>query len=136
MEEGVWGLPARPPAPLSAPVPVEPDLSVPAYAPVLPPMPAPDSDFTIEPFEAAPLPPVAETEEFAFPALPAEILPATVAPAPETYRVKKGDTLSGIARKLYGDPHAWRPIFEANRDILSSPDKLRPDMTLTIPPAP
>lgn len=53
----------------------------------------------------------------------------------DTYVVKRGDSLSSIAarRAIYGKASKWRRIFEANRDILSSPDKLRPGMALKIP---
>ncbi len=62
--------------------------------------------------------------------------PATEAAAAyDTYVVQKGDTLSTIAAKpeIYGRGSAWRRIFEANQDILKSPEKIRPGMTLKIP---
>ena len=48
----------------------------------------------------------------------------------DTYTVKSGDTLSKI-----GQQHgvAWRDIFEANRDQLDDPDKIRPGQKLRIP---
>ena len=50
------------------------------------------------------------------------------------YTVLKGDTFSGIARKLYGDAGDWRRIWQHNRDVVGeSPDKLRPGMVLKIP---
>jgi len=55
------------------------------------------------------------------------------APAPRTYTVAKGDTLSKIAKQHYGDANKWRKIFEANRDQLSSPDKVKKGMVLKIP---
>lgn len=53
----------------------------------------------------------------------------------ETYLVKPGDSLWSIAAKpeIYGKATGWRRIFEANRDTLSSPDRLRAGMTLNIP---
>jgi LysM repeat protein len=50
-----------------------------------------------------------------------------------TYTVKAGDTLSKIARELLGDANAYPKIFEANRDQLSDPDKIRPGQELKIP---
>jgi hypothetical protein len=47
------------------------------------------------------------------------------------YVVSRGDTLSGIAGSLYGDPGKWRPIAEANG--LNDPMSLRPGQVLTIP---
>lgn len=47
-----------------------------------------------------------------------------------TYTVVSGDSLSKIAGK-YGI--AWKAIWDANRDILSHPDKIYPDQELKIP---
>lgn len=52
---------------------------------------------------------------------------------PETYTVKSGDTLSGIAKALLGDAKAYPKIFEANRDQLSDPNKIQPGQILKIP---
>ena len=56
--------------------------------------------------------------------------------APEsTYReVKSGDTLSKIAKEAYGDANAYMKIFEANKPMLSNPDKIYPGQKLRIPP--
>jgi nucleoid-associated protein YgaU len=50
-----------------------------------------------------------------------------------TYTVKKGDSLSKIAEREYGDAQAWRRIYEANRDLIKDPDLIHPGWTLTIP---
>ncbi len=42
-------------------------------------------------------------------------------PAPQVYVVGRGDTLIGIARRLYGDAAMYLKIYESNRDLLSSP---------------
>ncbi|MGX9718760.1 LysM peptidoglycan-binding domain-containing protein [Stenotrophomonas acidaminiphila] len=52
----------------------------------------------------------------------------------QQYTVQKGDSLSKIAKNLLGDANAWKHIFEANRDVLSDPDKIFPGQTLKIPP--
>ncbi len=57
-------------------------------------------------------------------------------PEPQTYTVQPGDTLSLIARQVYGQSHLWRIIFEANRDTLSDPGRIRPGQVLKIPPKP
>lgn len=49
------------------------------------------------------------------------------------YEVKSGDTLSGIAKKVTGGKLTYQQIFEANRDILSDPDKIQPGQKLKIP---
>ena len=48
--------------------------------------------------------------------------------------VVKGDTLSAIAKKYYGDANKYNAIFEANRPMLSHPDKIYPGQKLRIPP--
>jgi nucleoid-associated protein YgaU len=50
------------------------------------------------------------------------------------YTVKSGDTLSKIAKEMYGDANRYPAIFEANRPMLSNPDKIYPGQTLRIPP--
>ena len=49
------------------------------------------------------------------------------------YTVKSGDTLSKIAKEFYGDPMKYGIIFEANKPMLSNPDKIYPDQVLRIP---
>ena len=53
----------------------------------------------------------------------------------QTYTVKSGDTLSKIAKEHLGDAGAYMAIFEANRDQLSDPDKIKPGQVLKIPAA-
>lgn len=48
--------------------------------------------------------------------------------------VVKGDTLSAIAKKYYGDANKYNAIFEANKPMLSHPDKIYPGQKLRIPP--
>jgi LysM repeat protein len=52
-----------------------------------------------------------------------------------TYTVKSGDTLSKIAREHLGDANAYMKIFEANKDQLNDPDKIKPGQVLKIPTA-
>ena len=68
------------------------------------------------------------------PAGDAPAAPATTA-APRTYTVAAGDSLSKIAKKFYGDGNKWKPIFDANRDILKNPDLIKPGQVLKIPDA-
>ena len=52
-----------------------------------------------------------------------------------TYTVKSGDTLSKIAKVHLGDANAYMKIFEANKDQLTDPDKIKPGQVLKIPTA-
>lgn len=51
------------------------------------------------------------------------------------YTVVRGDTLSKIAKEYYGNANAYMQIFEANKPMLSHPDKIYPGQMLRIPKA-
>lgn len=51
----------------------------------------------------------------------------------KTYTVKKGDTLSAIARDYLGDAKEYMQIFNANKDQLTDPDEIKPGQVLKIP---
>ncbi len=57
-------------------------------------------------------------------------------PEPEAqyHDVVRGDTLSAIAKKFYGDANKYPAIFEANKPMLTHPDKIYPGQKLRIPP--
>ena len=57
------------------------------------------------------------------------------APEAQYYTVVSGDTLSKISRQYYGDPNKYPKIFEANKPMLSDPNKIYPGQVLRIPPA-
>ncbi|MBA4490926.1 LysM peptidoglycan-binding domain-containing protein [Paracoccus sp. S1E-3] len=73
------------------------------------------------------------------PAAPAATTPAAApkaaaaADAPVFHTVKKGETLSAIAQQYLGKASRYPEIFEANRPMLSDPDKIYPGQTLRIP---
>jgi len=58
---------------------------------------------------------------------------ANAGTAGEYYTVKGGDTLSKIAKHYYGDANRYSAIFEANKPMLSDPDRIYPGQTLRIP---
>ena len=51
----------------------------------------------------------------------------------KTYTVKSGDTLSKIAKEHLGNANDYMKIFEANKDQLSDPDKIKPGQVLKLP---
>jgi len=51
----------------------------------------------------------------------------------KTYTVQPGDTLSKIAREHLGNANAYMEIYNANRDQLSDPDKIKPGQVLKMP---
>lgn len=59
---------------------------------------------------------------------------ATPASAASMYEVKAGDTLSKIAKSEYGDANSYQKIFDANKPMLSDPNKIYPGQQLRIPP--
>lgn len=49
------------------------------------------------------------------------------------YTVVSGDNLSKISKSMYGDANKYMKIFEANKPMLSDPDKIYPGQVLRIP---
>ena len=119
---------------------------------------APTVDITLPPKTPEPEP---EPERLPAPPAPAEqrdadpvvvlppnleITPPVVPPAPEPppepepeppkpvyHIVGKGDTLSALAERYYGDARFWNVIYQANRHIISNPDSLQAKWKLRIP---
>jgi nucleoid-associated protein YgaU len=59
---------------------------------------------------------------------------ASSEPEAQWHTVVSGDTLSKIAKKFYGDAMKYPVIFEANKPMLTHPDKIYPGQMLRIPP--
>lgn len=59
---------------------------------------------------------------------------ATPEPESQFYEVKKGDSLSKIAKEFYGDAMKYPVIFEANKPMLKDPNLIYPGQVLRIPP--
>lgn len=51
------------------------------------------------------------------------------------YKVQKGETLQKISMKLFGTTKKWKKLFDLNKDLLKSPDKIRPGMVIKVPKA-
>ena len=51
------------------------------------------------------------------------------------HTVAGGESLSKIAKQYYGDAMKYKTIFEANTNVLKSPDVIHPDQVLVIPNA-
>ena len=47
--------------------------------------------------------------------------------------MKAGDTLSKIAKEKLGDANAYMDIFNANKGLLTDPDKIKPGQVLKMP---
>jgi nucleoid-associated protein YgaU len=58
---------------------------------------------------------------------------SSASPESRFYTVQKGDTLSKIAKECYGDANKYPQIFEANKPMLTHPDKIYPGQKLRIP---
>jgi nucleoid-associated protein YgaU len=63
----------------------------------------------------------------------ASTAPVVEPPPPVTYTVKKGDTLSKIAKTHLGSANKWKLIWEANQDQIKNPDLIKPGQVLKIP---
>ncbi len=57
---------------------------------------------------------------------------ASLAPG-RTYTVQSGDTLSKISKQYYGNANDYMKIFNANKETLTDPDKIKPGQKLNIP---
>ena len=51
----------------------------------------------------------------------------------EFYEIKSGDTLGAISKQFYGKSSQYMRIFEANREIISDPNKIHPGQKIRIP---
>lgn len=58
---------------------------------------------------------------------------STARASARTYVVQAGDSLSKISKEFYGNANQYMKIFEANKEQLSDPDKIKPGMKLNIP---
>ena len=56
-------------------------------------------------------------------------------PEPEVrfYTIEKGDSLSKIAKEVYGDYKKWEALFEANKEVIQNPDLIYPGQQIRIP---
>jgi nucleoid-associated protein YgaU len=81
-----------------------------------------------------PSPPSSQETQRAQTEQPATATPRqTAAPTERWHDVVSGDTLSKLAARYYGDGGQWMRIFEANRNILTDPDRIKIGQKLRIP---
>lgn len=59
--------------------------------------------------------------------------PVPPVPVYVDYKVQEGDTLQKISKKFYDTYQRWYEIYEANRDVIANPDRIRPGITIRIP---
>ncbi|MBE2187267.1 MAG: LysM peptidoglycan-binding domain-containing protein [Rhodothermales bacterium] len=63
-----------------------------------------------------------------------QVAAAQAAAPAEFYTIQKGDSLSKIAGAKYGDVHAWKELYEANKEVIGdNPDKIFPGQQIRIP---
>lgn len=58
---------------------------------------------------------------------------AEAPPEPVFYTIQSGDSLSKIAREVYGNANKWPALFEANREVIKNPDLIYPGQQIRIP---
>ena len=51
----------------------------------------------------------------------------------EVYEIVSGDTLGGIAKRYYGNASQYTRIHEANKELISDPNKIYPGQKIRIP---
>ena len=100
----------------------------------------------LEPADVRAAPPAAEKGPATFEPAPVAPIPVArpkpgpgtveVAPpvGPQTYTVKKGDTLYSLSRRFYGDGKLWTRIADANKDKIKDVKDLPVGAVLAIPP--
>ena len=54
-------------------------------------------------------------------------------PPPVFYTIKSGDSLSKIAKEVYGDAMKWNALFQANLEVIKDPDLIYPGQQIRIP---
>ena len=74
------------------------------------------------------------TDNMTVKAAPAQAaMPTAAATQVKYHTVKSGESLSKISKEVYGDANSYQKIFEANKPMLSDPDKIYPGQVLVIP---
>ena len=98
------------------------------------PAPAPESSLPPEDTSA----PAPANHGIVLPNFDAETPAAQAAPTGPTsaseYTIMKDDTLQKISKKFYDTYGKWQKIYEANKDKISNPNRLKTGVTITIPP--
>ena len=59
--------------------------------------------------------------------------PSSEASGYREYKVEKDDTLQKISKKFYDNYSKWIKIYEANKDVIKNPDRIKPGITIKIP---
>lgn len=49
------------------------------------------------------------------------------------YTIQRGDSLSKVAKRYYGDAMRWPELFEANREVIQNPDLIYPGQQIRVP---
>ncbi len=57
----------------------------------------------------------------------------SAADLPTDYTVQKDDTLQTISKKFYNSYSKWPKIYDANKEIIKDPNRIKPGITITIP---
>ena len=77
--------------------------------------------------------PAGDPRVAAGPAVPPAGARAASAGGERFHEVAKGDTLTALAKKYYGNANQYTKIFDANKDQLKDPDKIKVGQRLRIP---
>lgn len=96
------------------------------------PGPGPTMTADAQPKGDAGAPPSKPFEGSAEP-LPSDSYASPTPPQPRVHVVQPQETLRSIAQHYYNDGQKWRRIYEANRQRIADPDKIRVGMKLIIP---
>lgn len=67
------------------------------------------------------------------PATTTRTMPPARSAVPQTYTIRRGDTLINLARRFYNDESKWKAIWNANRNTIKDPNRIMPGQTITLP---
>lgn len=56
-----------------------------------------------------------------------------VEPSFTEYKIEKNDTLQKISQKFYGTTKRWNELYQANKDVIKDPNRIKPGKTIRIP---
>lgn len=98
------------------------------------------NDAVIEPYVPAPAATLPPPQRRAAPAPQPIVIPdlddVRVAPQEEqfeNYVIQEGDTLQKISKKFYGSYSQWTKIYDANKDVLTDPNRIKPGILIRVP---
>lgn len=87
----------------------------------------------VAPVVSAPVTPAPARRAFTLEPMPTARVQNNAYKGPRVYIVKEGDTLAAIAKQLYGNPHLWTMLLQANRHLIKDASEIEVGQRLVLP---